>query len=68
MKITQNAAVVMHYTLTDDTGAVVDSSRDQDPLSYIHGSGGLIPGLEEDFEALQRRIEGIASGQIGFSQ
>jgi len=50
MKITQNAAVVMHYTLTDDTGAVVDSSRDQDSLSYIHGSGGLIPGLEAELE------------------
>ena len=50
MKITQNAAVVMHYTLTDDAGSVVDSSRDQDPLSYIHGSGGLIPGLAAELE------------------
>ena len=50
MKITQNAAVVIHYTLNDDAGTVVDSSRDQDPLSYIHGSGGLIPGLEAELE------------------
>ncbi len=40
----------MHYTLTDDSCTMVDSSRDQDPLGYIHGSGGLIPGLEAELE------------------
>lgn len=42
-----NARVVtIHYTLTDDGGAVLDSSRGGEPLSYLEGAGNIIPGLE----------------------
>ena len=39
--------VTMHYTLTDNEGNVLDSSRDAKPLSYLHGAGNIIPGLEK---------------------
>lgn len=35
-----------HYTLTDDTGAVLDSSEGNDPMEYLHGHHNIIPGLE----------------------
>lgn len=46
MEITQNSVVYIHYTLTNDAGEVLDSSRGNDPLAYLHGGGNIIPGLE----------------------
>jgi FKBP-type peptidyl-prolyl cis-trans isomerase SlyD len=44
--IGEKAVVSMHYTLTDAAGEVVDSSDGSDPLTYLHGAGNIIPGLE----------------------
>lgn len=46
MKIEDKKVVSIHYTLTGDDGAVLDSSDGRDPLAYIHGMGNIIPGLE----------------------
>ena len=47
MKATQDTVVSMHYTLTDDAGAVLDSSRERgEPMDYLHGHGNIIGGLE----------------------
>jgi len=40
----------MHYTLTDDSGEVLDSSSGRDPLAYLHGHSNIIPGLEKALE------------------
>lgn len=53
MQIANQRAVLMHYTLTNDTGEVLDSSRGGEPLAYLHGSGGIIPGLEQALEGKQ---------------
>ena len=37
----------MHYAVSDGEGTLIDSSYDHEPLSFIHGSGYLIPGLED---------------------
>lgn len=56
MKIANNSAVSIHYTLTDDEGNQLDSSRERgEPLAYLHGAGNIIPGLEN---ALLEREEG----------
>lgn len=55
MQISKNKVVTFEYTLTDDQGEVLDSSNQNGPLSYIHGIGHLIPGLES---ALEGRIAG----------
>ncbi len=47
MKIVANHVVTLHYTLTDDSSKVLDSSAGAEPLVYLHGHGGIIPGLEE---------------------
>lgn len=47
MQIANNSVVSIDYTLTNDSGAVLDSSNGQPPLVYLHGGGGLIPGLEQ---------------------
>ncbi len=47
MKVAENSVVVIDYTLKDNDGEVIDSSEGAGPLSYLHGSGNIIPGLEE---------------------
>jgi FKBP-type peptidyl-prolyl cis-trans isomerase SlyD len=46
MKIIENAVVVIDYTLKDNDGEVIDSSEGAGPLTYLHGAGNIIPGLE----------------------
>ena len=50
MQISPNKVATIDYTLTDDTGEVLDSSKDQGPLTYLHGAGNIIPGLEAALE------------------
>ncbi len=47
MKIENNKVVSFHYTLTDDENNVLDKSGSDEPLSYLHGAGNIIPGLEK---------------------
>ncbi|NOX76819.1 MAG: peptidylprolyl isomerase [Gammaproteobacteria bacterium] len=54
MTIAENKVVTLHYTLTDDEGAVIDASNDGSFL-YLHGAGNIIPGLEN---ALAGKISG----------
>lgn len=47
MQISANKAVSIHYTLTLPNGDIIESSRDGDPLTYIHGTEAVVPGLEK---------------------
>ncbi len=47
MQVTDKMAVSIHYTLTNDAGEVLDSSIGDDALVYLHGTGNIIPGLED---------------------
>lgn len=55
LPIADEHVVSMHYTLTDVDGNVLDSSQGSDPLSYLHGAGNIIPGLER---ALAGKVQG----------
>jgi len=48
MKIDINCVVSLHYTLTNDRGEQLDSSMGREPLEYLHGGEGIIPGLEQE--------------------
>jgi len=53
MQIAKDMVVSMHYTLTLDTGEVIDSSAGREPLQFIYGRGMIIPGLEKELLALK---------------
>ena len=55
MLVAKNAVVAIEYHLTDAGGKVIDSSRGKPPLTFIHGTGSLITGVE-------KAIEGKAAG------
>jgi FKBP-type peptidyl-prolyl cis-trans isomerase SlyD len=46
--------ISFHYTLTDPEGNQLDSSQGGDPLSYLEGSGRIIPGLESALSRLEQ--------------
>jgi FKBP-type peptidyl-prolyl cis-trans isomerase SlyD len=48
MSIARDQVVSIRYTLRDDGGEVIDASGDGEPLTYLHGYGNLIPGLERE--------------------
>lgn len=50
MKIAKNSVVTINYTLTDEGGEVLDTSKGREPLSYIQGLGNIIPGLEQSLD------------------
>lgn len=47
MKIAEKKVVVLHYAVSDSEDTLIDSSYDHNPLAVIHGTGYLIPGLED---------------------
>lgn len=56
MKAAKEKVVTIDYILRDDEGTVLDSSEINGTLSYIHGTGAIVPGLET-------RIEGKSAGE-----
>ncbi len=52
MKIAKGHVVVVDYSLHLGNGEVVDASEPGDPLTYLHGEGQIVPGLESALEGL----------------
>ena len=46
LEICDGQVVEFHYILTDEEGGILDSSQDGLPLTYLHGAGNIVPGLE----------------------
>lgn len=44
--------VAFDYTLTDESGTVIDSSQGKEPMHYVHGKGEIIPGLEKELAGM----------------
>lgn len=55
MNITQDMAVAFDFTLTDEEGKVLDTSRGKYPFEYLHGYRQIVTGLEA---ALASRVAG----------
>ena len=50
MQIAKHKVVSIDYALTNDEGDLIDTSEGSKPLTYLHGVGGMIPGLEQALE------------------
>jgi len=46
MQIAENLVALIHYTLKNETGEVLDSSAGQEPLSFVCGANNIVSGLE----------------------
>ena len=45
--------ISFHYTLTDPAGTTLDSSVGHEPLTFMTGTGQIIPGLESQLAPLK---------------
>jgi FKBP-type peptidyl-prolyl cis-trans isomerase SlyD len=54
MKIQDKAYVAIEYTLSLDSGEVVDRSDSDKPFGFVFGAGQVIPGLEKGIEGMEK--------------
>jgi len=52
-----DTVVTLAYTLYDEDGEVLDRTEGEAPVSYLHGYGQIVPGLE-------RGVEGMGKGDV----
>jgi len=57
MQVGPDTYVTLAYTIYDEDGDLLDRTDDDEPLSYLHGYGQIVPGLE-------RGIEGMGKGDL----
>lgn len=67
--IEKGSTVQIHYTLTVD-GQEIDTSRGGDPLTYVHGKGQMVAGLERELEGLGTgdRKKAVVEPEAGYGQ
>ena len=46
LNITPNTKVSLNFSITLETGELVDSNFDRAPVSFVMGDGSLLPGFE----------------------
>lgn len=46
MQIAENLVALIHYTLKNEAGDVLDSSAGQEPLPFVCGANNIVSGLE----------------------
>ena len=68
MQIADRTVASFHYTLTDASGRVIDSSAGGEPLSYLHGVGNIVPGLEKELtgRSVGDSIKVVVSPEEGY--
>lgn len=66
--ITDGKVVLIHYTLTNDTGEVIDTSHGRPPLPYLHGAQNIVPGLERALAGQQvgAKLQVVVAPEDGY--
>ena len=52
MKVAKDRIIALEYRLHLGDGQVIDQSEPGSPLSYMHGRGQIVPGLEGALEGM----------------
>ncbi len=70
MNVGKDKVVTIDYTLKSDKGEVLDTSKGDEPLLYIHGHGYLVPGLEKELEGKKAgdRVVTVVSPAEGYGE
>lgn len=69
MDIADRRIATVHFTLTDaDSGERITSTRGHEPLTYMHGAGGIARGLEQALEGREAgdRFDVVVAPEDGF--
>jgi len=70
MQIGENKVVAIHYTLTNVSGDVLDSSVGEEPLAYLHGAGNIVAGLEDALtgKAVGEKLDVTVAPEDGYGE
>jgi len=52
-RIDREKQITMHFTLSLESGEVVDSTSEDAPATFVFGDGNLLPGFEESLIGLK---------------
>lgn len=68
MNVGDGKVVLIHYTLRDAQGAMLGSSDDGDPIAYLHGNGGIVPGLQDALtgKTAGERVDVVVAPEKGY--
>ncbi len=68
MKIIENTVVTLTYKMSDSTGNLIDSSDENGSLTYIHGVGMMMPGIEKAVDGKESGFEfkGVIEPEDGY--
>ncbi|RUA07098.1 MAG: peptidylprolyl isomerase [Gammaproteobacteria bacterium] len=53
MTVKNDKVIEMHYTLKNDAGEVIDTSKGQAPMPFLQGHANIVPGLEKAIEGMK---------------
>lgn len=53
MIVAKDTVVQLHYTLKDEQGNEIETTRHGDPIAYLQGHKNMIPGFESAMEGKQ---------------
>lgn len=51
--VQEGSLVSIEYTLTDANGTVIETNTGKDPMTYVHGAGQIVPGLEKELTGMK---------------
>jgi len=55
--VKDGATVSLEYTLSDESGKLIESNKGKEPLRYVDGRQQIIPGLEKALEGMKAGAE-----------
>ena len=70
LNISSNTKVSLNFSITLETGDVVDSNFDRAPVSFVMGDGSLLPGFEACLLGFKQGDEAAftISPEVGFGE
>ena len=59
-----------HFSLTDDSGTLLESTSGEEPSVYLHGAGSILAGLEDAMEGKEQgdKVSLTLTAAQGFGQ
>jgi FKBP-type peptidyl-prolyl cis-trans isomerase SlyD len=53
-QVVQDGSLVsIEYTLVDGNGNLIESNVGKEPMTYVHGAGQIVPGLEKELTGMK---------------
>lgn len=53
MRVESGRIIAIEYTVTLEDGEVIETTQTGAPVQYLHGSGQLMPSLEQNLQSLE---------------